>query len=120
MPSARAGKIQAPRLFQRVMSLRLFAALALPAPIAEQVLELQKGMRGIDWRPRENLHLTLRFFGELSLEEIAQKTRLVRALRDAYHLPGMVILQFAFSGPPAGAGSRSRGRRASGVWGSGL
>ncbi len=48
------------------MSLRLFAALALPAPIAEQVLELQKGMRGINWRPRENLHLTLRFFGELS------------------------------------------------------
>ncbi len=48
------------------MSLRLFAALALPDAIAELLLALQKGVPGASWRPRENLHLTLRFFGELT------------------------------------------------------
>lgn len=63
------------------MSLRLFAALAIPGDIAERLTGLMRGVQGAAWRPRENLHLTLRFFGELSeptardldtaLEEIA-------------------------------------------------
>lgn len=48
------------------MSLRLFAALDLPDDIAERVLALMKGVPGAKWRPRENLHLTLRFFGEVA------------------------------------------------------
>ena len=48
------------------MSLRLFAALAIPDDIAERLLALQKGVPGAKWRPRGNLHLTLRFFGEVS------------------------------------------------------
>lgn len=48
------------------MSLRLFAALAIPDDIAERLLALQKGVPGAKWRPRENLHLTLRFFGEVT------------------------------------------------------
>ena len=48
------------------MSLRLFAALDLPDDIAERLLPLQKGIGGAKWRPRENLHLTLRFFGEVA------------------------------------------------------
>jgi 2'-5' RNA ligase len=48
------------------MSLRLFAALALPDRVAERLLALMKGVPGAKWRPRENLHLTLRFFGELA------------------------------------------------------
>ncbi len=48
------------------MSLRLFAALALPDAVAELLLALQKGVPGANWRPRTNLHLTLRFFGELT------------------------------------------------------
>jgi len=47
------------------MSLRLFAALAMPDDIAEHLLALQKGVAGAKWRPRENLHLTLRFFGDV-------------------------------------------------------
>ncbi|MFZ2029475.1 MAG: RNA 2',3'-cyclic phosphodiesterase [Vitreimonas sp.] len=47
------------------MSLRLFAAIALPDDIAERLIAL-KGVPGAKWRPRENLHLTLRFFGEVS------------------------------------------------------
>lgn len=45
--------------------LRLFAALDLPDDIAERLLALMKGVPGARWRARENLHLTLRFFGEL-------------------------------------------------------
>lgn len=47
------------------MSIRLFAALDLPEDVADRLLALQKGVPGAKWRPRENLHLTLRFFGEL-------------------------------------------------------
>lgn len=54
------------------MSLRLFAALALPDDIAARLIALQKGVPGAKWRPRENLHLTLRFFGEVQ-EPVAEE-----------------------------------------------
>ena len=47
------------------MSLRLFAAIAMPDDIIERLLALQKGVPGAKWRPRENLHLTLRFLGSI-------------------------------------------------------
>lgn len=47
------------------MSLRLFAALEIPDDIAERLVAIQRGVPGAKWRPRENLHLTLRFFGEV-------------------------------------------------------
>lgn len=48
------------------MSLRLFAALDLTEDIAARLQPLQRGVPGATWRPRENLHLTLRFFGEVA------------------------------------------------------
>jgi 2'-5' RNA ligase len=51
--------------------LRLFAALSLPDDIAARLLPLMKGVGGAKWRPRENLHLTLRFFGEIA-EPVAE------------------------------------------------
>lgn len=48
------------------MSLRLFAALSIPDDIAERLLALKHDMPGAKWRPRENLHLTLRFFDEVT------------------------------------------------------
>jgi 2'-5' RNA ligase len=48
------------------MSLRLFVALDLPDDIAACLTPLQRGVAGAKWRPRENLHLTLRFFGEVA------------------------------------------------------
>lgn len=47
------------------MSIRLFAALAIPDEVAERLLPLMKGIGGAKWRPRENLHITLRFFDEV-------------------------------------------------------
>lgn len=53
------------------MSLRLFAALAIPDDVAERLTPLMKGVPGAKWRPRENLHMTLRFFGEIA-EPVAE------------------------------------------------
>jgi len=46
--------------------IRLFAAVAIPEDIAAGLARRQKGLLGARWRPIESLHLTLRFFGELS------------------------------------------------------
>lgn len=48
------------------MSLRLFAALEMPDPVADALTAQMKGVPGAAWRPRENLHLTLRFFGDVT------------------------------------------------------
>ncbi len=45
------------------MTYRLFAAIPMPPEIADQLEDLQDGLDDADWRPRENFHLTLRFFG---------------------------------------------------------
>ena len=45
--------------------IRLFAAIALPDEIAEALARRQQGLPRARWRPREALHVTLRFFGEV-------------------------------------------------------
>ncbi|MGH6993679.1 MAG: RNA 2',3'-cyclic phosphodiesterase [Caulobacteraceae bacterium] len=46
--------------------IRLFAALAIPGDIGEALQRLQHGLPGARWRPREGLHLTVRFVGEVA------------------------------------------------------
>ena len=46
--------------------IRLFAALPVPFDIAEGLARRQQGLPGARWTPPENLHVTLRFFGEVS------------------------------------------------------
>lgn len=53
------------------MSLRLFAAFQPPPEVAARAVALQRGVPGASWRPRENLHVTLRFFGDMP-ENIAR------------------------------------------------
>ena len=50
--------------------IRLFAALAVPPEIGEGLARRQHGIDGARWRPREALHITLRFFGEVR-EDVA-------------------------------------------------
>ena len=45
--------------------MRLFVALDLPWPLRERLALLATGIMGARWVPRENLHLTLRFIGEV-------------------------------------------------------
>ena len=50
--------------------IRLFVALELPEPVRGQLLALQGGVPGARWISAEQLHLTLRFIGEVA-ENIA-------------------------------------------------
>jgi 2'-5' RNA ligase len=53
------------RLYRKSSMIRLFAALPIPPEIAEGLARRQEGVPGARWSSAENLHLTLRFFGEL-------------------------------------------------------
>lgn len=44
---------------------RLFVALSIPEIQREALLRIMSGLPGARWEPEENLHLTLRFIGEV-------------------------------------------------------
>jgi 2'-5' RNA ligase len=86
------------------MSLRLFAAIPLPDEIAERLLDLEVETPGASWRQREQLHLTLRFFGEID-EALA---------RDLDHELGLIV-EAPFEIRLAGTGSFG-GREPTALW----
>jgi 2'-5' RNA ligase len=45
--------------------MRLFVALPLPEEVAQSLLLIQGGVPGARWQTRDQLHLTLRFIGEV-------------------------------------------------------
>lgn len=45
---------------------RLFAAIRPPAPVLARLLALEGGVAGARWQDDGQLHLTLRFFGEIA------------------------------------------------------
>lgn len=45
--------------------IRLFAALSLPNDVAQSLLTMEAGVPGSKWRRRDQLHLTLRFMGDV-------------------------------------------------------
>lgn len=49
--------------------LRIFAALPVPEEICDRVMPLMKGVPNARWRPRENLHITLAFYGDITHEQ---------------------------------------------------
>jgi 2'-5' RNA ligase len=51
--------------------IRLFVALALPDSVAEPLALLQAGVPGARWMERDQLHLTLRFIGEVDGRDAA-------------------------------------------------
>lgn len=62
--------------------IRLFTAIELPADVREELTHLEGGLPGARWTPAENLHLTLRFIGEVqepAAEEIAEALWRIRA-----------------------------------------
>jgi len=48
--------------------LTLFAAVKPPAEILDAVEAVQKGIEGVNWAPRDNLHITLGYFGAVEDE----------------------------------------------------
>lgn len=45
--------------------MRLFIAVPLPKGVKQKLLELQQPIEGIRWQSREQMHLTLKFVGEV-------------------------------------------------------
>jgi len=60
---------------------RLFVAVELPDAVREALTALQKGLSGMRWTAPKNIHLTLRFIGEVPLTQV-EKIRM--ALEDIH------------------------------------
>jgi RNA 2',3'-cyclic 3'-phosphodiesterase len=65
--------------------MRLFVALPVPDPVARALLLLEGGVPGARWQTREQMHLTLRFIGDVDGSD-------ARALDDA--LAGIEVPAF--------------------------
>jgi 2'-5' RNA ligase len=87
--------------------IRLFVGLELPAAIRANLSALEVGLPGAHWVPEDNLHLTLRFIGEVSEGEASD-------LHDA--LLGVRVPAFALT--ISGTGVFETGRRPHTLWAS--
>ncbi len=85
--------------------IRLFAALAIPGPIAEGLAHRFEGLPGARWRPLESLHITLRFFGNISENKADDLDAELLAIRSK---------SFALS--LSGVGSFGEGARIDALW----
>ena len=61
--------------------IRLFAAVAVPEEMGEALLTRADGIPGARWRPLEALHVTLRFFGEVSNPVAAELDEALATIR---------------------------------------
>jgi 2'-5' RNA ligase len=60
---------------------RLFVALIPPAAVRTELAALARPLAGVRWSPAENLHLTLRFIGEVGGEQSEQFVRALSRVR---------------------------------------
>ena len=85
--------------------IRLFIALALPEGHCQALMRLCSGVRDARWVPVENLHLTLRFIGEVEEPRLADIAgALTRVKADPFSLT------------LSGVGHFQNGRRIRSVW----
>jgi len=84
---------------------RLFVAIRPPASIRTQLLDLMEGLRGARWQDENQLHLTLRFIGEV---ERHQAEDIAAALGTIHHA--------AFDLALSGLGSFDRRRQPVTLW----
>jgi 2'-5' RNA ligase len=71
---------------------RLFVALRPPEHVREQLLDLMEGVPAMRWQDDEQLHLTLRFIGEVErpiAEDIAAELERIRFERFSLALQGV-------------------------------
>lgn len=62
---------------------RLFVALELPETVVPRLNVLKQELPGVKWTPPENLHLTLRFIGEMSAQDVPAVREALRTVRAA-------------------------------------
>lgn len=61
--------------------MRAFIAIKIPDPIKEEISKFQKGLRDIQdikWVAPENIHLTLKFLGEIKEEQIENIGKVIK------------------------------------------
>jgi 2'-5' RNA ligase len=81
--------------------MRLFVALALPNVVAAELEAMQSGVPGARWQTREQMHLTLRFVGEVDGRHAA-------AIDDALSAISAPILTLQLKGVGAFGGENPR------------
>ena len=87
------------------MAVRLFVALRPPAPIRAALLDLMEGVPGARWQDDDQLHLTLRFIGEVD-EAVGED---VAAALGQVYAPAPVVRL-------AGTGRFVKGSRSGALW----
>ena len=87
------------------MTVRLFVGLALPEEVRQLLGGLAFGLPNAHWVPEDNLHLTLRFIGDID-----------EGLADDVHLALCQIQAAAFDLSLSGLGTFGRGRRIRKLW----
>jgi 2'-5' RNA ligase len=74
------------------MSHRLFVAIRPPEPVRERLLDVMEGLEGARWQDDEQLHLTLRFVGEVErpvANELADALGQIAAPRFSLEIAGV-------------------------------
>lgn len=84
---------------------RLFVALNLPDALRTRLAGMQGGIAGARWSPAENMHITLRFVGEVAETEVGD---IVDALAD--------VRRPSFAVTVSGAGRFATGDRTRALW----
>ena len=70
-----------PRAVCNKESIRLFTAVELPAAVKNLLLSLKTNIPGLRWTSPENLHLTLRFIGEVPAQNLPAIKEALRVVR---------------------------------------
>jgi 2'-5' RNA ligase len=85
--------------------IRLFVAIPLPGSVKDQIALLAGGVPGAKWTDRDNMHLTLRFIGEVAENRMAD---IHHGLSRVRHPPFEIAV--------AGIGTFKQGRNATLLW----
>ena len=85
--------------------IRLFTAIALPDDLRARIAALEAGVHGARWVAGDNLHITLRFIGEVAEDRVDD---IVAALDE--------VRGRAFTVVPGGAGHFGNGRKLRSIW----
>src|SRR5208283_2382530 len=80
---------------------RLFVAIALPEPVRDLVAAQTESLRGVSWVRPEQLHVTVRFLGDVAAERIAGMCERLAAIRvEPFLLPIETVGAFPPKRPP--------------------
>lgn len=85
--------------------MRLFVGVELPWELRQRLINLAGGLPGARWVPQENLHLTLRFVGEVPPNQAEEVDLALAALRGR-----------PFELAVGGVGTHNRGGREVALW----